>query len=87
MSFSWLTDWQWQRCRWTGNANTQVYTSFIKLAEMNSINLSKKCKAGPAPTPLVTDPFDDNSEAAHGRLLLKCIRTIATADRVSRSDR
>ena len=33
------------------------------------------------------NPFDDNSEAAHGRLLLKLIRTTATADRVSRSDR
>ena len=33
------------------------------------------------------DPFDDNSEAAHGRLLLKLIRATATADRVSRSDR
>ena len=33
------------------------------------------------------DPFDDKSEAAHGRLLLNLIRTTATADRVSRSDR
>ena len=30
--------------------------------------------------------FDDNSEAAHGRLLLKLIRTTTTADRVSRND-
>ena len=33
------------------------------------------------------DPFDDKSEAAHGRLLLKRICTTATADKVSRSDR
>ena len=33
------------------------------------------------------NPFDNNSEAAHGRLLLKLIRTTATGDRVGRSDR
>ena len=28
-------------CRWTGNVNAQVHTSFIKLVEVNSINLPK----------------------------------------------
>ena len=33
------------------------------------------------------DSFDDNFEAAHGRYVLKLIRTTAAVDKVSRSDR